>query len=89
MISVYIQYLLTKNSIINLERHDVGWIKFDVTFVDTALHKKVTRYSPVGAPWITDDPVVNSVEITPANDDNAVIDGLSITLHVVVNSAPI
>lgn len=65
-----------------------GGIDFNAAFVDAALNEKVAGETPIGSPRITDDPVVDSVEIAPSNQHNGVIDGLSITSRIVVHAAP-
>jgi hypothetical protein len=52
------------------------------------LDKKITSFPPIGSPRVADNPVVNSVFITPTNDDYGVIGRLPVTVSVVVNSIP-
>jgi hypothetical protein len=70
----------------SLNWHNVSGIEFDSAFVDASFDIDVPASSPIGSPRIADDPEVNSIEITPSDDDYGVIQFGRITRRIVVNT---
>lgn len=70
----FISSIIIKNSrVYILGGHNVSGIGFNVTLVDTALDENVACESPTGSPRIADDPIVDSVESAPSDQDDCVI----------------
>jgi len=57
----------------SLNWHNVSGIEFDSAFVDASFDIDVPASSPIGSPRIADDPVVDSVESAPSDQDDSVI----------------
>ena len=64
-------------------------VSFDFALVDTALHQDVTLLSPSGSPPVTNDPIVDSVERAPPDDNNAVIDRHGVASCIGVDTTPV
>jgi hypothetical protein len=68
--------------------YNYSGISLDIALVDSALDVKVTRLAP-WAPRVADDPVVDSVECSPADNDHTVVDGFIVARDVIVDAPPV
>jgi hypothetical protein len=64
------------------------WILLDLAFVDSAFHQNVTVLSPSDSPRVANNPVVDSVFGSIADDDHTVVDIFIVALDVSVDAAP-
>ena len=73
-----------------LGHHDISCKGLDLALVHSARDPKVTMFTPVGAPRITDNPVISSFfsAVTDNNNFVIMIVGIStiITSRIVINS---
>lgn len=75
-------------SVSDLDRYNIGGSCFNSAFVDTALHKGVAFSSPFGTPRVTNNPVVDTIKCSIADDHNSVIDTYTIALWISIHTAP-
>ncbi len=64
-------------------------VNFNITLVDATLHQNVAPVSPCGSPWVTNNPVIFTIESTIANDNNTMVHAQVIASGVVINTTPI
>ena len=64
-------------------------VSFNFALVDAALHQDVALLPPSGSPRVTNDPVVDSVERAPPDDNNAVIDRHGVASWIGVDTTPV
>lgn len=82
------QFELTKTRAL-YDWYNVSGIKFHFALVDSALDEKVPLESPARSPRIPTDPIVDSVQISPTDHDDSVIQVRAVTRLVRVNAAPV
>lgn len=85
---IFIAFSRSWRALILNNGYNYGGMLLNAAFVDTTLHKNVSRASPRTSPWVASDPVRDSVEAAPADNDYTVIHTQVVTCHIIVHPIP-
>lgn len=85
---IFIAFSRSWRALILNNGYNDGGMLLNAAFVDTTLHKNVSRASPRNSPWVASDPVRDSVEAAPADNDYTVIHTQVVTCHIIVHPIP-